>query len=96
METLGETEVPQRVRCHFDIAANEPDRLVLRDIGGELPVPSVTNDAEAVVETLAAYGSLPAGRRLYYIDSDGKVDEIVHEGGKFVRFAPGPAPGSRW
>ena len=64
--------------------------LVIRDIGPWDRDLSVTNDAENVVARLAADGRLPKGRRLFYYDSDGQLDELVHDNGKFTRFAPGP------
>jgi hypothetical protein len=52
---------------------------------------SVTNDAENVVEEVVReYGN----KRVVYRDSTGRWDELVHEDGKFSRFAPytGPTP----
>lgn len=74
-----------------DFLKSEP--LVIRDIGPWDQHPSVTNDAEAVIEELAAAGNLPNGRRLFYFDSEGQKDELIHENGRFVRFAPGPQKG---
>jgi hypothetical protein len=58
--------------------------IVVRDLddGG----PSVTNAAEYVVERLSAtFGGL-AGKRIVYRDSDGRWDELVHDGRRFVGF----------
>jgi hypothetical protein len=35
-------------------------------------------------------GKLWHGRRLLYFDSEGELDENVHDKGRFARFAPGP------
>ena len=44
---------------------------------------SVTNDAENVVEYLyGVYGN----RRVFYIDSEGVLDELRHKNGVFVGF----------
>jgi len=51
---------------------------------------SVTNDVEAVLEYLSENFEL-WNRRLFYKDSSGNVDEIVHYYGKFLQFAPGHA-----
>lgn len=49
---------------------------------------SVTNDAERVVSYLHGTGILE-NRRLVYRDTDGRWDELKHDGhGKFVGFAP--------
>ncbi|MDG4887619.1 MAG: hypothetical protein EOQ64_15520 [Mesorhizobium sp.] len=48
-------------------------------------LPSVTNDAERVVEEcLAAYGE----RRIVYRDSAGEWGELLHTGIQFRGFAP--------
>lgn len=57
--------------------------LVLRDVGPWSEHPTVTNDAEQVVEELAAR---VGGRRLLYYDSDGELTEIRHDGAKFIGF----------
>ncbi len=64
--------------------------LVIRDVGPWDKHPSVTNDAENVVLELTASGLLARGRRLFYIDSDGAKDELLHDNGRFLGFAPGP------
>ncbi len=75
----------------FEVVHDESNdkSLVIRDLdrGGM----SVTNDAENVVECLA--GEL-RGRRLFYYDSNGQLDELVVADGKFVGFAPGPKGGA--
>lgn len=80
-------------RARYEIVEDllgEP--LVIRDLGPWDRYVSVTNDAEAVVAELTTAGKLPTGRRLFYYDSDGIKDEIIHQGGIFLAFAPGPAP----
>ena len=64
--------------------------LVIKDVGPWDQHPTVTNDAENVVRNLVAEGHLPEGRRLFYFDSDGRLDEILVKDGQFVGFAPGP------
>jgi hypothetical protein len=45
---------------------------------------SITNDAEAVVQhVLAAFPN----HRIFYQDTQGDWDELVHNGVEFVRFA---------
>jgi hypothetical protein len=56
--------------------------LVDQDSGGM----SVTNDAEAVVEEVAAtYGAF----RIFYLDTVGDVSELVHDGPRFIDYKPG-------
>ena len=64
--------------------------LYIRDIGPWDQHPSVTNDAEGVVERLLASRRLQPGIRLFYYDSEGVLDELRHDGTRFIGFAPGP------
>jgi hypothetical protein len=63
------------------------DVLVIRDLDNSR---TITNDAKNVVEKLAAQGLLPDGRRLFYFDTMGRLDEIVVEHGQFKCFSPLP------
>jgi hypothetical protein len=47
---------------------------------------SVTNDAEFVCQTMI---ELYGNRRLFYRDTMGRWDELIHDRGRFLRFAPG-------
>lgn len=77
---------------HYCILQNDPDMkdpLIIEDIGHQTGK-SLTNAAEEVVAELVEAGYLPEGRQLLYYDSDGQLDEILIEGGRFAGFAPGP------
>lgn len=63
------------------------EHLVIRDVGPWDAHRSVTNDAENVVRRLYEQRFLADGRRLLYYDSDGSLDEILHESGRFIGFA---------
>jgi hypothetical protein len=76
-------------RCNYKVIANfDGEPLVIRDIGPWEEYMSVTNGVESVVEELYNIGYLPPGRRLFYFDSEGQLDEIVVKDGKFVKFVP--------
>ena len=81
------------MRSNFIIIDDESDKSVLtiRDVGGPLQL-TVTNDAEAVVEFLATGGLLANGRKLNYYDSDGQLDQLLVENGKFAGFATAYRP----
>lgn len=69
------------MKSSFSITEIKDDRVVILDnnLGGR----SVTNDAENVVEYLhSVYGN----RRIFYIDSEGILDELRHTNGEFVGF----------
>jgi hypothetical protein len=75
--------------AHYAITSDRPDLpLVIRDLGPWDQYPTITNDAEHVVETLVKEGELSHSRRLLYYDSDNNLDEIVIRDGKFSHFKP--------
>jgi len=66
--------------------------VVIRDLDAP-GAASVTNDAENVVFSLwkgGYLGTTRAPKRLFYFDSEGFLDELLHDLGMFVGFAPGP------
>jgi hypothetical protein len=72
----------------YEVVADDPDHLLIRDVGPWDSHSTITNKAEEVVEAL-----LPVlgGRKLYYIDSEGDHAELVIHQGKFAGFAfPNP------
>jgi hypothetical protein len=78
-------------RANYRILEDEPGKpLLIQDMGPWDVHASVTNDADLVVAELSQAGKLPAGRRLFYIDSDGQKDELLHQAGRFLGFSPGP------
>ena len=77
-------------KANYIIVAVGPDRVVIRDVGPWDKYLSVTNDAENVVLDLAGQNLLQPGRRLFYYDSDGRMDEMLIKDGVFLGFAPGP------
>jgi hypothetical protein len=73
--------------ANFSIVLQTSKSLLIRDDGPWNVHFTVTNDAARVVEHLASR-SLLEGRRLFYFDSEREIAELVHQDGKFVRFAP--------
>lgn len=69
-------------------AGQEP--IIIKDVGPWDRYSTVTNAAEMVVAELYAQARLVHGQPLYYFDSEGQLDEIVHEHGQFRGFRPGP------
>lgn len=81
-------QADERRSCaaRFRIESLTPEHIVIRDVGPWTEHPTVTNDAEGVIRALS-----PAPmQRVFYYDSEGELDELVHRDGRFVRFAPGP------
>lgn len=79
-------------QANFEIVEQESHKavLVIRDVGPHSQHPTITNDAEGVVERLVREGHLN-GRRLFYYDSQGGFDELVVTDGKFSGFKSGKA-----
>jgi len=76
--------------ARYGIVENEGGKpLVIRDLGPWTEHPTVTHDVASVVRELFDKALLPPGRRLFYFDSAGDLDEIVVDGARFVHFAPG-------
>ena len=81
-------------RANYEVVSEKPaEPLVIRDVGPWDQFLSVTNAAEDVVAELARRGKLWAGRRLFYYDSEGELDELAHSDGVFTGFKPGPGRG---
>ena len=80
---------PPLLRCDFVIVANETneEKLTIKDMN--LGRMSVTNDIENVVRFLL-YNSWVRGRemlkRLFYYDSEGRLDEVLINEKGFVDF----------
>jgi hypothetical protein len=51
---------------------------------------SLTNNADRVVKEIVPNGYLPEGRRLFYFDSEGALDEILVQDGRHAGFWAGP------
>jgi hypothetical protein len=78
-----------KTRANYSIISTTPTEVFLVDNCNEAGTMSVTNDAEAVVA--AVYANY-TGRRIFYRDTEGRWDELVHKDGVFVDFARGKAP----
>jgi hypothetical protein len=77
-------------RSDFEIVVQTDDAVYLVDLDkGRL---SVTNDAEAVVQEVLRKHCQNGLRRIVYMDSMGEWAEMVHDGKRFVDFAPAHGP----
>lgn len=82
-----------KAHARFDTVWEETndDKITIRDRGPWHIHPTITNDVEYVIEYLHAMRVLSNGRRLFYYDSEGQRDEILHENGVFKGFETGGA-----
>ena len=72
----------------YIVVEEAEDHVTIKDVGPWDRSPTVTNDVEFVVEEMARSGL--GGRKLYCIDSEGELDELLVKRGMFAGFAPGP------
>jgi hypothetical protein len=70
----------------IDYDASSADRLVLRDASDKFGGKTITDGVEQVLHELQRLMELWKGRRVFYYDTIGNLDEIVHEHGTFLRF----------
>lgn len=83
MKIVGYTPT---MRASFIVVSSDERSITIRDMSGENGGKTITNDADAVVEFL---DSRWPGRRIYYYDTEGALDELQHVAGRFCGFLPG-------
>lgn len=72
---------------NYEIVAVDDNRILIRDLGPWNEYPTITNNAEAVVEQLCKrWGNDLYGRELHYIDSEGETDRLLVANGRFAGF----------
>jgi len=72
----------------YEVVGADERCVVIRDVGHIHRCLTITNDAEGIVRAVSHAEAL-GDRRLFYFDSDGRLDELLHVGSVFVGFAPG-------
>lgn len=76
------------MKAAFTLVSVDGETVVIRDRCNDMGTMTVTNDAEAVVANL--HRQYP-GRRIFYYDTDGRRDELLHDKGAFRGFCSGAA-----
>jgi len=77
--------------AHYRIIEDEPEYIIIEDVGPWDQHKTITNDVESVVRELAkGLGD----RKLFYVDSSGIIDRILVLDGKFNGFSPDKPPGN--
>jgi hypothetical protein len=75
--------------ANFNVIQETPEYIYIKDTGYTTSM-SVTNDVEWVIARLDnEYGI--EDRWVFYMDSQGNIDEIVHNYGRFTSFKFGHA-----
>jgi hypothetical protein len=76
-------------RANFEIRPGPyAGSVLLADIGPWDQYPTITNDIDNVVKSLYANGVINGSVLLFYTDSNGDTDQIIHDDGEFIGFAP--------
>lgn len=76
-------------KANFMIVTANNDWVLIKDVGPWDEYQTITNAAEDVVASLELQ---LGGRLLYYIDSEGNTDQLLHEDGRFTGFKTGGPP----
>ena len=77
------------MRAQFEVLKHEAGKYIhIRDIGHNTGR-TITNDAEYVIGQLFSEYGITENTRVFYVDSAGRIDELVHHGRKFTTFKAG-------
>ena len=74
-----------RIGPAFEIMSETDEYVLLNDLAMHEATKSITNGAEEVVDYLLLDDKNKT-KKFYYMDSDGRVDELEHDGDKFTLF----------
>lgn len=77
------------MRFAYDILEDSREQILIIDQSELYGCASVTNAAEDVIEDLFKRGLLLPEKKVYYRDTEDRVDELCHDGRYFTGFAPG-------
>jgi hypothetical protein len=72
----------------FRIEDEKEDYIFIRDCGNNHNCKTITNDIEWVLEELESLCDIE-DKRIFYMDSLGSIDEVLHKGKIFVDFRAG-------
>jgi hypothetical protein len=90
----GEGPMNNKKHARYEVVRETTLYILIQDTGHDRGYPTVTNDAANVVEELRPRLERLRGagrshtRELYYLDSEGRCDRILHVHGRFTGFAP--------
>lgn len=76
------------MHAEFQVLEQERGYILIRDTGHRASR-SVTNDAEYVMEQLYLNYGISDKTRIFYEDSEGRIDEMLHSGKVFRNFKAG-------
>ena len=74
--------------AEFSIEKETESFIYIKDTGNHSERRTITNDPEFVVKVLYEQYNLE-NKCIFYMDSEGRIDEITHTYGKFTGFKAG-------
>jgi hypothetical protein len=83
----GQQELFSDLHATYVVLNKETSFICIKDTGHKNRM-SVTNDVEYVLSDLSRQFNIDH-RRIFYVDSDGQIDEIIHKGKNFISFKAG-------
>lgn len=75
-----------KTRSNFIVLSVNEKYILIKDLyDSNCPTVTVTNDAENVVKFIIEYYKVK-NEQIFYIDTNGRVDELLHDGSEFIGF----------
>jgi len=75
--------------AEYLIIKNAPEYVFILDTGGNAGKRTITNDADFVIQDLSDFIDNFQNKRVFYTDTDGRIDEMLHNGNQFTTFKAG-------
>ena len=75
--------------AEYSVIRNEPDFVYIIDTGGNAGKRTVTNDADFVIQDLSDFIDNFENKRVFYTDTEGRINEMLHNGNRFLTFKAG-------
>ena len=85
----GQGELMFENHAVFGIQIENDSFVYIMDKGNHHNCKTVTNDVEWVLQELDDLIERFENKRLFYTDSEGQTDEIIHNGKRFISFKSG-------
>jgi len=73
------------MRAEFEVVKSESRYILVKDLCKPNTI-TVTNDVHRVTSFIIYEYNIPFGKKIYYIDSNGRIDELEHNGETFIGF----------
>jgi len=75
--------------AEYDVIRDTAEYVFILDVGGNAGKRTVTNDADFIIQDLSDFIDNFQNKRVFYTDTDGRIDEMLHNGNHFTTFKAG-------